>query len=310
MEFLKKWYIYQKERFPVLKYGAYIFVIIFGEYCFINWLSRFNSSNLSSPYLIETSNAFKLDWKIVISMFMVAFLQFLMVRIIDEFKDYEEDCKYRAYRPVPRGLITLKELKILFIICALLQICITAFINIKGIVFLLIVWAFFAIMSKVFFIKKILDKHILLEVALDELLMPILVIYLSTFSFENMSQLLTSCYYYIFLVMTYVISWIVEIARKVRCKEEEETGVKTYTAVFGIIGAMFILFILQLLLFVLQTVLLGKERIFMTIFLFAIVSVTNLIFAIKQNKKFSKITELSANIYVFVAYLSMTLLVI
>ena len=29
-----------------------------------------------------------------------------------------------------------------------------------------------------------------------------------------MSQLLTSCYYYIFLVMTYVISWIVEIARK------------------------------------------------------------------------------------------------
>ena len=45
-------------------------------------------------------------------MFIVTFLQFLMVRIVDEFKDYEEDCKYRPYRPVPRGLIKLKELKI------------------------------------------------------------------------------------------------------------------------------------------------------------------------------------------------------
>lgn len=32
-----------------------------------------------------------------------------MVRIVDEFKDYEEDCEYRPYRPVPRGLITLKD---------------------------------------------------------------------------------------------------------------------------------------------------------------------------------------------------------
>ena len=40
---------------------------------------------------------------VFITMFVVAFLQFLMVRIIDEFKDYEEDKKYRPYRPVPRG---------------------------------------------------------------------------------------------------------------------------------------------------------------------------------------------------------------
>lgn len=294
MNFLKKWYTYQKERFPLLAYGTYIFAIVFGTYC------------------ITTSHTaqFKFEWKYIIAMFCVALLQFLMVRIIDEFKDYEEDCKFRPYRPVPRGLITLKELKVLFIICALLQICITAFINIYGIIFLFIVWIFFFIMSKSFFIKKILEKHILLEVTFDELLMPILVLYLSVLRVGNLTSLLTLNNYYLFLGMTYVISWIVEIARKIRCKEAEEKGVKTYTAVFGIKGAIFILFVLQLLLFTLQTVILGKARIMITIVLFAIVSVINLLFVIKQNKAFSKLVELSANVYVFMAHISMILLVV
>lgn len=294
MNFLKKWYTYQKERFPLLAYGTYIFAIVFGIYC------------------ITTSHTtqFSFEWKYIIAMFCVALLQFLMVRIIDEFKDYEEDCKFRSYRPVPRGLITLKELKVLFIICALLQICITTFINIYGIIFLFIVWIFFFVMSKSFFIKKLLEKHILLEVALDELLMPILVLYLSVLRVGSFTSLLTLNNYYLFLGMTYVISWIVEIARKIRCKEAEEKGVKTYTAVFGIKDAIFILFVLQLLLFTLQTVILGKARIMITIVLFVIVSVINLLFVIKKNKAFSKLVELSANVYVFMAHISMILLVV
>ena len=108
MSFIKKWYTYQKERFPVLMYGIYIFAIVFSTYSFVSWLSLYNNS------LSILSGQIK--WNVVLIMFIVAFLQFLMVRIIDEFKDYEEDCKYRPYRPVPRGLITLKELRVLFII--------------------------------------------------------------------------------------------------------------------------------------------------------------------------------------------------
>ena len=47
-----------------------------------------------------------------------------------------------------------------------------------------------------------------------------------------------------------------------------------------------------------------------TILLFAIVSVINLLFVIKQNKTFSKLVELSANVYVFMAHVSMILLVV
>ena len=297
MNFFKKWYTYQKERFPVLAFGSYVFAIAFATYCFSN--SEFNK-----VYPLATSF---FDWKIILTMFVLGLLQFLMVRIIDEFKDYEEDCKYRPYRPVPRGLITLKELKVLFIICAILQIAITAIVNRYALKYLVLLWIVFYLMTKGFFIKKVLDKHILLEVTFDEIMMPILVVFLS--KFPNGRIFLTNRYF-LFLFMTYVVSWIIEIARKVRCKEDEEEGVRTYTAVFGINKAMLLLNLLQLILTTIQTLILGKERLLITGIPFAIVLLTNILFAIKQNKILSKLAELFANVHVFLVYFSMILLVL
>ena len=308
MNFLKKWYTYQKERFPVLKYGIYIFAIVFAAFFYNVYIGpavqififKATFNNTVNPYLFEV------NYTKLIPMFCVAFLQFFMVRIIDEFKDYEEDCKYRPYRPVPRGLIKLNELKIVFIICVMIQLFITLFYSkFSGIIYLGFLWTFFAIMSKSFFMKKFLDKHILIEVFLDELMMPILIIYLSSFVYYT-----NIIFLWPILLISYIISWIVEVARKVRCKEDEEEGVKTYTAVFGIKGAMRILSILELILFILHTIVLGKKRILISLTLFCIASIINILFSIKQNRKFAKITELTANIYIFIVYFSMILLVL
>ena len=309
MKFFKKWYTYQKERFPVLMYGIYIFAIVFSTYCFTNWLSRDLFFNGSLMNIVSVNNLFEIKWSTIIIMIIVAFLQFLMVRIIDEFKDYEEDCKFRPYRPVPRGLITLKELKILFIICIILQILITLKYCIKAIPFLILVWVFFAIMSKSFFIKKLTEKYILLEVMLDELLMPILVIYLAIFVNGSIEQLFASKIFFLFLFMTYIISWIVEIARKVRCKEDEEKGVKTYTAVFGIKNATILLSTLEIALACIQGIIL-KKYIISVVCLISAVILINIGFITKRNRKFAKLTELSANIYIFLVYFSMGLLLI
>ncbi len=286
MGFIKKWYTYQKERFPVATYGIYIFSIVFGTFCFA---------------IDKTYNP---NWIMLLPMFAVVFLQFLMVRIVDEFKDYEEDAKYRPYRPVPRGLVTLKELGILGGICAAVQVGITAILNLKGLIFLGLVWLFFGVMSKSFFIKKLVDKHILLEVTLDELLMPILVLYLSTFVTSISVKLIP------FLILSYLGSWIVEIARKVRCKEDEEEGVKTYTAVFGIPVATMIVVILEALIMIMQSIILGTKFIIPVIALYVLINIPNILFIIKQNKKLAKIVVLLANIYLIIAYISMVCLVI
>ena len=286
MGFIKKWYTYQKERFPVATYGIYIFSIVFGTFCFA---------------IDKTYNP---NWIMFLPMFAVAFLQFLIVRIVDEFKDYEEDAKYRPYRPVPRGLVTLKELGILGGICAAVQVGITAILNLKGLIFLGLVWLFFGVMSKSFFIKKLVDKHILLEVTLDELLMPVLVLYLSTFVTSISVKLIP------FLILSYLGSWIVEIARKVRCKEDEEEGVKTYTAVFEIPAATMIVVILEALIMIMQSIILGTKYIIPVIALYVLINIPNILFIIKQNKKLAKTVGLLANIYLIIAYISMVCLVI
>ncbi len=290
MNFFKKWYTYQKERFPILIYGSYVLAIVIAVFCYCS-------------YLVQ--NKYTINNLIIIPMFIVAFLQFLMVRIVDEFKDYEEDCKYRPYRPVPRGLIKLSELKVLFVICLSLQYIITIVINPRSLIYLLLLWLFFVVMSKGFFIKKFLDKHILAEVMLDELLMPILVLYLSSFAFFINIKAMWKI-----LILSYIISWIVEVARKVRCKDDEEKGVKTYTQVFGINKAMLLLSLLETVLAIIHGAILGKEYIILVIALYIISNIVNLLFAIKKNKKMAKITELTANMYILFCYLSIGLLIL
>ena len=256
-------------------------------------------------------------------MLIVTFLQFLMVRIIDEFKDYEEDCKYRPYRPVPRGLIKLKELKILFIICVIIQLVLTIMCSQNGILYLIILWLFFALMSKGFFIKKILDKHLLLEVTLDELILPILVLYLANFipqiylnynssadfSITN-SIILIDPNIWKILVMAYIISWIVEVARKIRCKEDEEEGVKTYTAVLGIGKAMLLIFVLETLLMIIQGVILGERYYIWILGIYILANISNILFAKKKTNKMAKLAEFSANIYIAIVYCSLVILII
>ena len=259
----------------------------------------------------------------MIPMFIVTFLQFLMVRIVDEFKDYEEDCKYRPYRPVPRGLIKLKELKILFIICIILQLILTITCSQNGILYLIILWVFFALMSKGFFIKKILDKHLLLEVTLDELILPIMILYLANFIPQiylnyNSSTDLTIANSIIFvdpnvwkiLVMAYIISWIVEVARKIRCKEDEEEGVKTYTAILGIGKAMLLIFVLETLLMLVQGTILGQKNYIWILALYILANIPNILFAKKKTKKMAKLAELSANIYIAIVYSSLVILIL
>ena len=246
-----------------------------------------------------------------------------MVRIVDEFKDYEEDCKYRPYRPVPRGLIKLKELKILFIICIILQLILTITCSQNGILYLIILWVFFALMSKGFFIKKILDKHLLLEVTLDELILPIMVLYLANFIPQiylnyNSSADLTIANSIIFvdpnvwkiLVMAYIISWIVEVARKIRCKEDEEEGVKTYTAILGIGKAMLLIFVLETLLMLVQGTILGQKNYIWILALYILANIPNILFAKKKTKKMAKLAELSANIYIAIVYCSLVILIL
>ena len=108
--FFQKWNIYQSSRFPILKHSLLILA--------------FSSSAVSFSAITAGQNTAELMSYIVA--FITCILFFLQLRIADEFKDYEEDCLYRSYRPVPQGIITLKELRNLFILAGVKRCeCIT-----------------------------------------------------------------------------------------------------------------------------------------------------------------------------------------
>ena len=56
---------------------------------------------------------------------LVLFGFFFQLRVADEHKDNEDDTKYRPERPVPRGLVTLKELRVVAFVVAAAQIGLT-----------------------------------------------------------------------------------------------------------------------------------------------------------------------------------------
>lgn len=288
--FFQKWYTYQKERFPVAVFAVYVFCL--------TWAAFFFNKNLNT--LLDGS----INAGIFAVMFVVAILQFLITRIVDEFKDYAEDSKYRPYRPVPRGLIKLSELRVLLFICVAIQLTLTCIFNVNGLKYLAIVWLFFLLMTKSYFLKKFIDKHILIEVALDEIMMPLLILYLSSFvglTFANIVPL---------LVTVYFVSWIMEIARKVRCKEDEEKGVRTYTAVLGIPRAAMLISVLELLLLVSRILLPSKlntgndiAKIVLAV-IYALIILVNIIFVKTKTRKLAKCVEYLGDAFVLIICLS------
>ena len=304
--FIQRAYVYQKERFPVLMFGFYILCIVIGvffitDHYILDEIVKEDSGIFNLEYI---RNYYKL-----IPMFIVGFLQFFMVRIVDEFKDYEEDCKYRSYRPVPRGLVKLKTLKILFIICAIVQLLTVIFFK-GSILTLAVLWCAFLLLTQDFFIKDFLDRHILVGVLFDEILMPILALLMASFcaSEKTLFYLITNTGFIYLIYLTYVISWIVEFARKIRCKKDEEKGVKTYTAVFGIPKAILILGILELFAYMLQLEILNRNYEYDCLAVYFIIMAINILFVITENKFFSKLVELSANLYIAFVYLSFIVL--
>jgi 4-hydroxybenzoate polyprenyltransferase len=116
--FLKRIYIYQKERFPIFGHGLLV--------------ASFSFSAISYSRICRGVDGF-VDGKTYLVGIFTTISLFMLVRIFDEFKDAEEDAKFRKNLPVPRGLISLKELKHLGVLLAIAQIGINLFFFSKNV---------------------------------------------------------------------------------------------------------------------------------------------------------------------------------
>ncbi len=213
-----KWITYQKERFPLVPYCGMALMFSFSGLC----LSSMMRGHTTLP-----------DWRQIVVAFITSLLLFAQLRIADEFKDYNDDCKYQPYRPVPRGLISLKELGIVGLCAGVIQLALTMALSIKLLPLLIATWIYLGLMSAEFFVRDRLRQSPLAYLLTH---MPILLL-LDTY--------ITGCdwilagsgmppHLVLFLGVSFLNGMIVELGRKFRAPLDEEEGVETYTKVWGI----------------------------------------------------------------------------
>jgi 4-hydroxybenzoate polyprenyltransferase len=212
-----RWWVYQRERFPLLAHGPLILAFSFSAASF-SALAR----GAPPPALAAAAVAFA-----------TSLLFFLQLRIADEFKDAEEDARYRPYRPVPRGLVTLAELRRIGLAGALLQLVCALLFDYRLVPLLALVWIYFGLMSKEFFAREWLKARPFTYLWTHMLVMPLIDFYA------------TACDWLVagdggpprglgwFVAASFFNGIVIELGRKIRAPEDEEKGVETYTVVWG-----------------------------------------------------------------------------
>ena len=332
---IKNFKIYLNERFPLGKNSFFVLIFTLSGYIYAGLLynSKIIKSILSKevnrvPLLWDKEiDKVPMIWYKLLPLFIIIFMFFFQLRITDEFKDYEEDLKYRPYRPVQRGIISLKALGKIGIATIIIQIILAHVINSKLIYFMLLVWIYMFLMTKEFFIKNWLTERILIY-ALSHVVIMIFItlVILKGTGYILESHFLETLYLsleryekniFIGLIPLFALNYlngiVLEIGRKTRKANEEEYGVQTYSKLWGRKKAVFILCILYAIEYIL--VLLGLSNMYKEFFMtgtliLTITLVISIYFMIKFLKKdlTGKIPENISGIWILISSMNMGLI--
>lgn len=93
--------------------------------------------------------------------FVCVFLFFLQLRFLDEFKDAETDAKFRPERPVPRGLVSLRQIGAAFAVTLVIQVLLVIWLRPLLLTLLVAVWAYMALMTVEFFVPEWIKPRLL-----------------------------------------------------------------------------------------------------------------------------------------------------
>jgi 4-hydroxybenzoate polyprenyltransferase len=285
---------YQKERFPLVKHGPLI--------------AAFGASAVCLSALLRGGTP---DLVAMLVAILVLFGFFFQLRVADEHKDNAEDTKYRPERPVPRGLVTLAELRTVAIIVGVVQLALSVFLGWTLVGILLLVWAWMAVMTKEFFVPAWLKKRPVIYMVSHMMVMPLIDLYATACdwapagigSHQGFTLTLGG-----FLLLSLVNGTSIEIARKSWAPEQEREGVETYSKLWKPSGAgvaLMAVFLIGLAVSAFVHVRSGAGIIFLFGLLLSAAWAcwTTIEYASKPTLRSAKALELSSGIYVLANYL-------
>jgi 4-hydroxybenzoate polyprenyltransferase len=219
---MNRWIVYQRERFPLAGHVPLIAAFSGSAVCFSRLVRGESGLPPASSLLVA---------------FTTALIFFLQLRIADEFKDFEDDSRFRPYRPVPRGLVTLRELAGIGAAGAVVQLALAVWYQPPLVALLAMAWAYLAVMSREFFVPDWLKARPVLYMASHLVIIPLIDLYATACDWVTIGRWPPDGLIW-FLLVSYTNGLVVEIGRKLRAPVDEETGVETYSALWGVRRAL------------------------------------------------------------------------
>lgn len=220
--FARRLWTYQAERFPIFKHGLVIAV--------------FALAGAALPHL--ASGARFNDPTAAVVAVAVCFLAFLQLRIADEHKDHEDDRRFRPERPVPRGLISLGELRWIGFAAAAAQAALAWMLDPALLVFLAGMWLWMALMTAEFFAPRVLKARPILYLASHMVITPLIALFAVACGWAAAGMdYRPETAVIAFLALAFANGAAIEIARKTWAPSDERRGVESYSRLWGPTGA-------------------------------------------------------------------------
>lgn len=208
---------YQGERFPIQQY-----LLVVGAFAFS-----------ASGYSLICGGRRELIGAAALAVgFLTSYCLFFLLRLFDEFKDAEEDAKYRPYRAVPRGLVSLVEVRWMIVAVTVLVVAMNALLDPRLLLPLAGAYAYILLMWREFFVPRWLRRHPVPYMLTHMVVMPLIDFYTSGLDWLAGGHPLPRGMF-LFLALTFTNGCVIEIGRKIRVPDDEEPGVETYSALWG-----------------------------------------------------------------------------
>lgn len=216
-----RWWTYQRERFPVVAHGVLIAAFSASAVSFSALLRHASPPPAAASYFIA---------------FATSFLLFLQLRIADEHKDFEDDSRHRPYRPVPRGLVSLRELAVIGVVAAAVQLLLAFSLSWRLVVLLVFTWSYLALMTKEFFMRDWIVARPITYLWTHMLIVPLADFYATACDWLRAGTTAPPGLFW-FIAVSFGNGVALEIGRKIRAPEGEEPGVRTYSVLWGRVRA-------------------------------------------------------------------------
>jgi len=292
--FISRFYEYQKERFPFIGHFFLIGMFTFSAVAF-SLISR-GKQEFINPVIFFAG--------VIVNVGL-----FYLVRVFDEHKDAEDDALYRKTLPVPRGLVSLTELRNTGIVSFMIIVLVQVLVIPEMLWIFAIIIGYLLLMGKEFFVAAWLKERQLLYITSHMFIIPLVDIFSSGLDWL-MDDGIPPATLTLFFIITYFNGLVLEFGRKLRAPSQEEPGVKTYSAVYGFKKAAISFLLLLAFTFVLAVyacILVGHGNssfILLSVFLlFGLIC--TLLYIGNPLPKRAKLMEICSVLWTFILYLSL-----